>query len=117
MVIQDEIKRNSKEFEILCRNHKVKKLFAFGSGVTSQFDSVNSDFDFLVELDITDPIEKGETLLSLWDKFELFFNRKVDLLTNTSLRNPYLKREIESTRKLIYDGSGKKIPGRYYALN
>ncbi len=107
MVIREEIEKNKKEFNTLCKSHKVKKLFAFGSGVTSQFDPVKSDFDFLVELDITDPIEKGETLLSLWDKFELFFNREIDLLTNASLRNPYLKREIESTKKLIYDGSRK----------
>ncbi len=107
MVIKEEIEKNKKEFNTLCKSHKVKKLFAFGSGVTSQFDPVKSDFDFLVELDITDPIEKGETLLSLWDKFELFFNREIDLLTNASLRNPYLKREIESTKKLIYDGSRK----------
>jgi len=107
MVIREEIEKNAKEFYTLCEDHKVKKLFAFGSGATSQFDPVKSDFDLLVELDITDPIEKGEALLSLWDKFELFFNRKIDLLTSNSLRNPYLKREVESTKKLIYDGSGK----------
>jgi predicted nucleotidyltransferase len=37
------------------------------------------------------------------------FNRKVDLLTENSLRNPYLIREIEQTRKLIYDGQSKQI--------
>jgi len=62
-----------------------------------------------VEIDDADPIERGEKLISLWDSFEQFFHRKVDLLTDSSIHNPYLRKSIDSTKILIYDGSGQKV--------
>jgi predicted nucleotidyltransferase len=109
MRIQDEIMKNPSGFIALCENHKVKYLYAFGSATTDTFDPVNSDIDLLVAIDDSDPIERGDKLLSLWDTFEQFFNRKVDLLTDSSIRNPYLKRSIDSTKVLIYDGKGTKV--------
>jgi len=105
MKIKDEISKNSKQFIFLCKNHKVKYLYAFGSSVSEKFDPEKSDIDLLVEIDSKDPIDRGEKLLSLWDLFEDFFNRKVDLLTDASLRNPFLRKSIDSTKVLIYDGT------------
>jgi len=82
----------------LCQLHKVKYLYAFGSSVTDRFDYDKSDIDLLVEIDDTDPIERGEKLISLWDTFESFFHGKVDLLTDSSIRNPYLRKSIDSTK-------------------
>jgi predicted nucleotidyltransferase len=109
MVIKDEISKNLNDFNAVCQNHKVKYLYAFGSSITDRFDYEESDIDFLVEIDEPDPIERGEKLLSLWDTFENLFQRKVDLLTDSSLRNPYLRKNIDSTKILIYDGAGQKI--------
>lgn len=109
MVIKDEILKKKTDFSILCKNHNVKYLYAFGSSTTDKFNDITSDIDLLVEIDIPDPIERGEKLLSLWDTFELFFHRKVDLLTDSSVRNPYLRNNIDSTKVLIYDGKGSKI--------
>ena len=109
MVIKDEILKKQRDFDILCRNHKVKYLYAFGSSVTERFDVNKSDIDLLVEIDSEDPIDRGEKLLSLWDLFEVFFMRKVDLLTDSSIRNPFLRKSIDSTKVLIYDGSGQQI--------
>jgi predicted nucleotidyltransferase len=107
MIIKDEISKKRNDFAILCKSHKVKYLYAFGSSTSDRFDPKRSDIDLLVEIDSKDPIDRGEKLLSLWDLFESFFNRKVDLLTESSLRNPFLKRSIDSTKVLIYDGSGQ----------
>ncbi|MBF9253121.1 nucleotidyltransferase domain-containing protein [Pontibacter sp. 172403-2] len=52
----------------LCRSHQVRYLYAFGSSVTDRFDKETSDIDLLVEIDVPDPIERGEMLMSLWDK-------------------------------------------------
>ena len=109
MVIKDEILKRKTDFSILCKNHKVRYLYAFGSSTTDKFNEISSDIDLLVEVDVSDPIERGEQLLSLWDTFELFFQRKVDLLTESSIRNPYLRKNIDSTKVLIYDGKGSKI--------
>ena len=93
----------------LCKTHNVKYLYAFGSSTTDKFDKKNSDIDLLVEIDAADPIERGEKLISLWDTFELFFQSRVDLLTDSSIRNPYLRKSIDSTKVLIYDGKGVKV--------
>jgi predicted nucleotidyltransferase len=109
MRVKDEIAQQPDDFKILCQTHNVKQLYAFGSSVSDSFDPQRSDIDLLVELDDLDPLDKGEKLISLWDKFENFFHRKVDLLTDSSIRNPYLKKNIDSTKVLIYDGNGAQI--------
>lgn len=109
MIIKDEILNRLIDFKTLCKDHKVKYLYAFGSSVTDKFNPATSDIDLLVEIDTRDPLERGEKLISLWDTFEEFFHRKVDLLTESSIRNPYLKKSIDSTKILIYDGEGSKV--------
>jgi predicted nucleotidyltransferase len=109
MVVKDEILKKVNDFTVLCQIHKIKYLYAFGSSVTDRFDYDKSDIDLLVEIDDADPTERGEKLVSLWDTFESFFHRKVDLLTDSSIRNPYLRRSIDSTKILIYDGAGQKV--------
>jgi predicted nucleotidyltransferase len=96
------------EFITLCKSHKVKELYAFGSVVNGNFTD-QSDIDLLINIDESDPLARGELLLSIWNKFEAYFNRKVDLLTPNSLKNPYLKQSIDNTKKLVYNGSKEEI--------
>jgi uncharacterized protein len=103
------IKEKHTDFVDLCQSHKVDKIYAFGSSITDHFDPVKSDIDLVVKINIDDPADRGEALLSLWDKLEALFNRKVDLLTEDSIRNPYLRSNINRTKKLIYDGEGEKV--------
>ena len=103
------IKEKYTDFVDLCRSHKVDKIYAFGSSITDHFDPNTSDIDLVVKIDIEDPADRGEALLSLWDKLEALFKRKVDLLTEDSIRNPYLRSNIDRTKKLIYDGEGEKV--------
>lgn len=109
MYLSSFIHRKSTGFVRLCRSHGVKKLYAFGSSITRQFNEEESDIDLIVEVDIPDPVKRGETLLLLWDELEIFFERKVDLLTENSIKNPYLKQEIDRTKQIIYDGEREKI--------
>jgi predicted nucleotidyltransferase len=94
---------------VLPINGAVKRLYLFGSALTPRFDKDKSDIDVLVETENLSPEEKGELLMVLWDDLEKLFSRKVDLLTEGSLRNPYLAKEIKQTRKLIYDGQSKQV--------
>ncbi len=103
------IKERYTDFVDLCQSHRVDKMYAFGSSITDHFDPQTSDIDVVVKIDIDDPADRGEALLSLWDKLEELFQRRVDLLTEDSIRNPYLKANINRTKKLIYDGEGKKV--------
>jgi predicted nucleotidyltransferase len=94
---------------VLQKNSEVRLLYLFGSVLTPLFNTTTSDIDVLVETENIPPEEKGEQLMILWEELEKLFVRKVDLLTENSLRNPYLNQEIRQTRKLIYDGQSKQI--------
>lgn len=93
MNLKESIKFNWDDFLLLCQSHKVKNLYAFGSSLTDQFNEDSSDIDLLIEIDTDDPMERGENLISIWDKFEDFFQRKVDLLTYSSIKNPVFKKK------------------------
>ncbi len=105
MIIEELINKDKRTFYKLCEDHNVKNLFAFGSSVTDKFDLEKSDIDLMVEIDEPDPIEKGEKIMSFWDKMEGFFKRKVDLLSNPTIRNPFLRQSINDSKVLIYGTS------------
>jgi len=109
MRIKESIRARFSDFTTLCRSYNVKTLYAFGSATTDEFDENSSDIDLLIEIEENDPLERGEKLLGIWNKLEEFFQRKVDLLTQSSLKNPVLKRNIDATKVLIYDGQKQKI--------
>lgn len=109
MKIKERIQADLVDFTKLCRVYNVSKLYAFGSAVTDHFDEDSSDVDLLIEIEENDPLEKGEKLLAIWNELEDFFQRKVDLLTESSLKNPILRKNIEATKILIYDGERQEV--------
>lgn len=93
----------------LCQRYRVETLYLFGSGVSDHFDPNRSDLDFLVRFADRQPsCEYANRHLGLAEDLEQLFHRPVDLVTEQSIRNPYLKREIESTRRLLYEQSHGK---------
>lgn len=85
----------------LCKKHKVKHLFAFGSVLTSKF-SDKSDVDLLVDINYKDPIKYAENYFDLKFQLEDLLKRKIDLLEERGIRNPYLKENIDNSKLLIY---------------
>jgi predicted nucleotidyltransferase len=106
-MLADLINKDRKAFEALMDRTKVGKLFAFGSSVHGPFRE-DSDVDVLVEVDADDEVA-GRYLIDLWNGLEDLFQRPVDLLTEASMRNPYLRAEVERTKRLIYDGSKREV--------
>ena len=109
MKMKESIQMKLADFLTLCKSHDVKNIYAFGSAITENFNDESSDIDLLIEIDTLDPIERGENLIDIWDKLEEFFQRKVDLLTLSSIKNPILKKNIEATKILLYDGKNQKV--------
>jgi predicted nucleotidyltransferase len=109
MNLRDTIQVRPEEFILLCKSHDVKSLHAFGSSINDEFIDESSDIDLLIELNTEDPINRGQHLIDLWDKLESYFQRKVDLLTSSSIRNPVLRKSIDATKILLYDGQELKI--------
>jgi len=86
----------------LFKKHKIKDAYLFGSALTENFDE-KSDVDFLVSFDgDLDPLEKGELLWNLRFSLEDDLNRPIDLITETSLKNPYFIEELNNTKQKIY---------------
>lgn len=110
-ILPEILRKNLPKIQDLCRRHKVKSLWAFGSVLTDAFGP-DSDVDLLYELDesrITD-----DEYLSNWDSFfiELFrvFGKKIDLVHYPSLKNPYFIEDVENTKMLLYGQKPEEIP-------
>ena len=98
-----EIENKKIRLAELCKQYKVRRLFVFGSLANGTFNSDKSDVDLIAEFEIQNPVEKGENIMHLWTELESLFARKVDLLTSVTMRNPYLQKQIDSTKQLVYD--------------
>ena len=103
MKLPIEIENKIEKLLILCNKYKVNRIFVFGSIAKGTFNPQSSDIDLIVELEDLPPSEKGEILMKLWSELEDLFARKVDLLTSLNIKNPYLRKEIENSKFLIYD--------------
>jgi hypothetical protein len=102
----------------LCTRYGVDRLYVFGSAVLMRFDPQRSDLDFLVSFADREPTrEYADRYLDFADGLERLFGRPVDLVTEQSIRNPYFRREVESTRQLIYERPHKettvRCPGQF----
>lgn len=86
----------------LMKQHKVKNAFVFGSVVTDLFND-KSDVDFLINFEENlEPLEKGELMWNLRFALQDFLHREIDLLTESSLKNPYFIEELNEKKILIY---------------
>ena len=95
------IKNKAKALKKLCVAYDVKVMYLFGSASTNTFKP-DSDIDILVAFkDIS--IEKyTDNYFDLHAKLEELFGRKIDLITENSLSNPYFIKNIEKTKQLLY---------------
>ena len=87
----------------LCETHRVKRLAAFGSAVSGRFDPAQSDFDFIVAFCDTASPDYASRYLDFAEALERLLGRKVDLVTERSIRRPSFRRAIESAHEVIYE--------------
>jgi hypothetical protein len=84
----------------LCRKWKVREMALFGSVLRPDFRP-DSDVDILVTFDDDAP-------WSLWDLLDMraelreVFGREVDLVERRSLENPFRRRSILRSKRVIY---------------
>jgi predicted nucleotidyltransferase len=85
----------------LCASHKVKSLYAFGSVLTSDFDT-NSDIDLIVDFKDVDVNDYADNYFDFKFSLQDIFNRPVDLLEEQAIKNPYFKQAVNQTKELVY---------------
>ena len=96
------IEKNINKLTLLCRQHKVKELYIFGSILTDGFNDL-SDIDFLVQFNDIDITDYFDNYMDFKEKLEDLFGRQIDLLENQAIRNPIFRKVLDREKRLVYD--------------
>jgi predicted nucleotidyltransferase len=89
------------DLRLLCQAYSVRTMYAFGSVCTDTFND-SSDIDLLISFNNLSIEQYTDNYFDLHYKLQDLFNREIDLLTESSLSNPYFIKGIEQTKQLIY---------------
>ena len=95
------IESHIKDILNLCKSHKVKSLYAFGSVLTDSFNT-ESDIDLIVDFQQLDVLDYGDNYYGLKFSLETIFKRRVDLLEEKAIKNPFFRNTINQKKQLIY---------------
>ena len=88
---------------MLCKKYRVAKMYLFGSAVKQNDFSENSDIDFLFSFKNDVTLEEyADNYFDLMYDLEELFKRKIDLVSEKTLSNPYFINSVEQTKQLIY---------------
>lgn len=97
-----EIEQHRGEIEVLCREYGVERLALFGSAATGGFRAKSSDLDFLVEF--RTPLAAGyaNRYFGLLEGLQNLFERPVDLVVESAIRNPYFREAVDRDKAPLY---------------
>jgi predicted nucleotidyltransferase len=95
------VDKNMDKIRALCNKHEVANLFVFGSILTDKFKK-SSDIDFLVDFSGVDLYDYADNYFELKTSLEKLLNRQIDLLEDKAIKNPYLRKSIDTSKQLIY---------------
>lgn len=98
--VQSRIPLPLEEIESLCRRWRIRELSLFGSVLRDDFRP-GSDVDILVAFE-PDAHWSLFDFIDLQDELSALFHRKVDVVSERGLRNPFRRREILETRQVVY---------------
>ena len=96
------IERNIGQIIQLCKLHKVRELYLFGSVLTDKFND-ESDIDFLVEFSLVDIHEYFNNYMDFKEKLEALLKRPIDLIENQAVKNPIFRKVLDREKKLVYE--------------
>lgn len=97
-VIHEAVQAKRDQIEALCRGLAVRRLDVFGSATGDSFGS-GSDVDLLVEFESATDFYR---YFDLKERLEAILERPVDLVTLSSLENPFFREPVMATRQTIY---------------
>jgi predicted nucleotidyltransferase len=86
----------------LCRRHDVRRLDVFGSAVRGDFDPGHSDLDFVVEFNNFTIHNAADRYFDFLSDLEALFGRRIDLLSDAAIRNPFLRKSVDAERVNLY---------------
>ncbi len=88
------VERNLPQIKQLMMQYGVERAFLFGSAATDTM-TATSDVDFIIKFpDGLNYVTYADNYFALADALELLLKRNVDLVTEKTLKNPYLVQHI-----------------------
>ncbi len=96
-----ELSEHLKIIKQLCIQHKVRRLYAFGSALADNFNE-SSDVDFVVDFEPIDIVQYADNYYDLKFSLQDIFKRPIDLLEDKAIKNPYFRQVVDKQRQLIY---------------
>ena len=90
------------QIDALCRQYHVHRLAIFGSANRDDFNPETSDIDLLVEFLEVALEDKARTYFGLLHALHDLLGREVDLVEPGAVKNPYIKRRMDSEQELLY---------------
>ena len=100
-MIPDFINHRLDKIKEICKNYRVNAAYVFGSVLTDKF-SDKSDIDLVVDFERNDFHGSFDQFMGFKTDMEQLFQRRVDLISQKSIRNEILRNEINSSKVLIY---------------
>jgi predicted nucleotidyltransferase len=86
----------------VCVRHGVVRLDAFGSALRDDFRPDESDLDLLVEFAPMEPDARVDAYFGMLEELRALLGLEVDLVMAGAVKNPYIARDIERTRRMLY---------------
>jgi uncharacterized protein len=87
----------------VCKQFRVRRLDVFGSAVDPrQFEPDRSDIDLLVEFAALPPGTSAEHFFGLQEALGALIGRRIDLVVERAIRNPYFRESVEASREPLY---------------
>lgn len=97
------LENNLSKIKTFCKQFDVERLHAFGSATSEKFTD-KSDIDLLIKFKNIPFEQYADNYFHLHKLFEKIFQRKVDLITENSLANPFFIKKVNQTKVLLYEG-------------
>lgn len=101
-IVSPQVAQRRAVIEQLCRDFHVRRLELFGSGAVGTDGPGVSDLDFLVEFERLPVGSYSDAYFGLLEALGRLFDRPIDLVVASAIRNPYFRKAIEGSKTLLY---------------
>lgn len=102
VLIESGLSLHREAVAALCRQFGVSTLEVFGSAADGRFDPARSDYDFIVHFAPQEGVSVARRYLAFAEALEALLGRRVDLMTDHPIENPYLRQAVNATRRPLY---------------
>jgi hypothetical protein len=95
-----KIEDHKQVIEKICRDLRVKRLDLVGSVSRGEFQPERSDVDVVVEFDGLDRL--FDRYFELKKRLESQLGREVDVIEDSAVKNPYVRKSLNRDKVRIY---------------